>query len=1134
MAFSELVVSLDLDGKKFNAGIRIAKKDLDKFRTSLAKTNGPLRRSSKSVKTWGRTFRDTFIVLGLARAAFQNLISVVNLLPRAMLEANAEIERMQALMMGLDTSTNDAAKSLSNANENIQKLFTLSSNSPFAINAVTDSFVKMKVAGLDPLAGPLQALTDSVAKFGGTTEQLKRASIAIQQMAGKGVISMEELRQQLGEAVPNAMATMSRAIGIRMEALVDIISQGNLEAVTALKAMFQQMAIENSGAAEKMSKTWNGTMNRMRNQFTLLMKAVGDAGAFEAFKKQLDEIVGLMSDDTIREFAVTLGAGMADLVVGLRKVVSVLIEFNQIITLAFKVFLGTAVANGITSIIGRLGGLWAVTQIATLNFTKWTFGIGAAKTKLVALQVQLTAANISMAGYSSVTRLGIIATNAFTVSMRGLGIAMKFAFGHIGLIVGAVLIAIEVWDKFVGGQKRVLDSIRETDGALTALQEKQLTQGIRNLRGEKRVAELRLRQLESWAGDEIAIRTRLAIANANEEDGKRTAETRVLSQLLSHQREIARITTQIEEDKNRITSSQETIASDTIRAAELAAQKQFAAAILKNSEDNAKNFLELQARTLTNMELGNVAAAREFKAGQEQILQELFQLDLSSARNLLKLQADTNKSLKDEDLKAGQARLTALQTLTEELIERGALTIQEATIFGGDDGQTEVKKLETLVANTKAAIAGMKAELRGTNSEIAKFIAKFDTKALVEQELITQELADSILKLRGEYGDLAETLKDFKKNNTEFNSITKKAEKLTVVIEALNAKAENSNNPFVKMAGGLKAAEFRTQQLIDRLLELQSNGNLSDDNQLKIQGQIDSLRLSLEKLPDASRKAGIGEISEELKDYQETLRNTAAAAEFSFNRQRDFLDKFVKESGDKFTELDRKMVDEYRAALDHMELLQGNALASLLHEWETKTLDMNDVWAKGIQGMADALTEFVTTGKFKFKDLIRSIIKMIIQSRIQQIIAGLFQAFPGFNSSTAGSLGANVSPNFQTGVTFASGGVMGSRGSVALNKYANGGIARSAQVAVFGEGDGAEAFVPLPDGRSIPVTVSSDSTNKGGGTGDVTVNLINESGTQLNADAKQPKFDGEKMVLDVVMRNLSKPGRFRDVMGGAR
>jgi hypothetical protein len=52
---------------------------------------------------------------------------------------------------------------------------------------------------------------------------------------------------------------------------------------------------------------------------------------------------------------------------------------------------------------------------------------------------------------------------------------------------------------------------------------------------------------------------------------------------------------------------------------------------------------------------------------------------------------------------------------------------------------------------------------------------------------------------------------------------------------------------------------------------------------------------------------------------------------------------------------------------------------------------------------------------------------------------------------------------------------MSSKGPVPLRKYANGGIASSPQLALFGEGSQNEAYVPLPDGRSIPVV------QKGGG-----------------------------------------------------
>jgi hypothetical protein len=45
--------------------------------------------------------------------------------------------------------------------------------------------------------------------------------------------------------------------------------------------------------------------------------------------------------------------------------------------------------------------------------------------------------------------------------------------------------------------------------------------------------------------------------------------------------------------------------------------------------------------------------------------------------------------------------------------------------------------------------------------------------------------------------------------------------------------------------------------------------------------------------------------------------------------------------------------------------------------------------------------------------------------------------------------------------------------------FAKGGIARTASI--FGEA-GAEAAVPLPDGRTIPVTLSRDSANDSGET----------------------------------------------------
>lgn len=68
------------------------------------------------------------------------------------------------------------------------------------------------------------------------------------------------------------------------------------------------------------------------------------------------------------------------------------------------------------------------------------------------------------------------------------------------------------------------------------------------------------------------------------------------------------------------------------------------------------------------------------------------------------------------------------------------------------------------------------------------------------------------------------------------------------------------------------------------------------------------------------------------------------------------------------------------------------------------------------------------------------------------------------------------SPSWFDPSGFATGGIMTSKGPAPLRTYSGGGIAFTPQTAVFGEGSMPEAYVPLPDGRSIPVTMDRADT----------------------------------------------------------
>lgn len=121
---------------------------------------------------------------------------------------------------------------------------------------------------------------------------------------------------------------------------------------------------------------------------------------------------------------------------------------------------------------------------------------------------------------------------------------------------------------------------------------------------------------------------------------------------------------------------------------------------------------------------------------------------------------------------------------------------------------------------------------------------------------------------------------------------------------------------------------------------------------------------------------------------------------------------------------------------------------------------------------------------------------------IKSIAGGITGAFT--NVATAFQYDTNIG-SVQTGMIasqnaglglFANGGIMSQYGPLKLQKYATGGIAKDPQMAIFGEGDTNEAFVPLPDGRSIPVSM------KGGGgmaIGDTNISIQ----VNVSSDGKQ-------------------------------
>lgn len=191
------------------------------------------------------------------------------------------------------------------------------------------------------------------------------------------------------------------------------------------------------------------------------------------------------------------------------------------------------------------------------------------------------------------------------------------------------------------------------------------------------------------------------------------------------------------------------------------------------------------------------------------------------------------------------------------------------------------------------------------------------------------------------------------------------------------------------------------------------------------------------------------------------------------------------ENKKKVQELTQQYIEQKNAIIDLGEAQRqsfGRGAQQALDEYLDRASDVaaqsKQLFSNAFQGIEDALVKFVQTGKLSFADFAKQIEADLIRIAVRRaLVFGITSAFGGAAA----------------GAAFADGGVMTSSGPMPLKAYASGGIANSPQIALFGEGSKPEAFVPLPDGRSIPVTVSGEGG--GGGNTNVVVNVsINGGG----------------------------------------
>jgi tape measure domain-containing protein len=233
--------------------------------------------------------------VGLLERAFSGLKGIIGGLGIAtvgqeFLRANLAADKLQKSLQAVNGDAVKSAADLEFLRETAQRL-------GLNLESSSSGFVKLSAAAKGTaLEG--QATRDIFSAIGGAMSQLglssadtERAFVAIAQMMSKGTVNAEELKGQLGDVLPGALAIAARATGLTTQELGKLMETGGLLAEDFLPKFAAEVKKSFGGASVEVQGL-SQTIERVKNTWQQALEIFGNTGALAA----LGGIVGVINE----------------------------------------------------------------------------------------------------------------------------------------------------------------------------------------------------------------------------------------------------------------------------------------------------------------------------------------------------------------------------------------------------------------------------------------------------------------------------------------------------------------------------------------------------------------------------------------------------------------------------------------------------------------------------------------------------------------------------------------------------------------------------------------------------------------------------------------------------------------------
>lgn len=1009
--------------------------------------------------------RGNIFLLGEIGDAARTVTDILFGWQKPIVEAAAEMQRMRVMLRGLNKDKVNPGEA---AAKDMQYIVNMAKNAPFAMQSLTDSFVKFRSAGLDPTDGSLKALVDSVARFGGDSELLKRAAVAVQQMSGKGVVSMEELRQQLGEAVPNAMKAMADAAGITMGELTKAVSSGTVEAKQALSLMFVGLRAENENAAKDMMQTYTGALAQLQTSFTLFADRVGQAGYLDSLTKGMKELSAVMNSAEGISFANSLGEGLTTAIDGLRELAQWLAKNQELVITLGKIVAGMVAFKmlraGILGVVGAGGQMLSTfMKMSTVIQTPFTLGATA------------------VTRFNRAARMGLAPIPSLIFAIRGAITGLKGAFAGLtafiaanpigaAFTVAAVAVAglISYMTMLRSETSKVVDEIRKIPEAMTAAKraqmadykerlDRQIAQKEQELNsGEKMVygpgmagttIKIDRKKVESELSDlrkqrdrvigtielgDTAVSKRLAKEAAESQIEKIRDENKDFSaKFVKARQEALEKIQKINDDKSLSDDEKNKLLGplrETVNKSYLVPAQKLVESLSSRKTATEKQIAHFSDLLEKAKKEGNTeqvqklqGSIRGYQEHLETVAQELTQAEFERDNA-----AKTGKGVKTNQgtvLGLGTSDKGADKALAQYMRNQMDSAVYQRTLPDGTpmmdfEGKPIIgpKQLKTQLNLQKASTASSLEKM--SEKERAAAIAAL-TKAR-EQDAAAAERAGKRTANASERAAKREESAQ-QKLAAGYQKALDKADQLmgqmgesSKATVSFDQSLRDTTKSLTELANAVPN-EFITQEMIDKAKSrLADLANASDDyremfNRRNVEQMISTWAPESDSIISAGYRASRGE---KVADFEETYNRNLKAL-------MDLRETAIKSGTASKSQIEQytKQINQLVAAGNNALIKQtGTATQQLALEYENLADQIEGTWTDLFSGLTDTLTDFVVNGKMSFSSLATSILKDITNMVVKTQITLPLMNMLGMGTTNAGNA---QSGNLMNGVASA-------------------------------------------------------------------------------------------------------------------